>query len=89
MTEHGFGTKMDDASAFLFYQVAAWGQDPNAQMVLGYRYAVGVGVKKDCDTALRHYKPIATQGNYIHQQRFFPWPSFVLTLSVSRVVQSC
>lgn len=62
MTEHGFGTEMNEAKAFLFYQLAAAGNEPNAKMVMAYRHHVGIGAKKDCNAALTHYRPLADQG---------------------------
>ncbi|KAA1470562.1 HCP-like protein [Dentipellis sp. KUC8613] len=50
---------VDQAKAQLYYTFAAHNGDKGAQMALGYRYWMGVGVAEDCDRALEWYEHAA------------------------------
>lgn len=51
--------KPDRAKGLLHLQFAASGGNPLAQMGLGYRYIMGIDVKKNCDKALDWYRLVA------------------------------
>jgi SEL1 protein len=44
------------------YTFAALGGDVDAQMVMGYRYLHGIGVRQSCETALAYYRKVADAG---------------------------
>ncbi|KAG8784254.1 ERAD-associated protein, partial [Serendipita sp. 398] len=50
---------VDQAKALLWYTFAGLGGDQHAEMSLGYRYFLGVGVSEDCMQALDWYESAA------------------------------
>jgi len=56
----GYGdVPVDQAQALLYYTFAAIGGDQGAEMALGYRYWMGIGVSEDCMLALDWYESAA------------------------------
>jgi SEL1 protein len=56
----GYGdVPVDQAQALLYYTFAAFGGDQGAEMALGYRYWMGIGVSEDCMLALDWYENAA------------------------------
>jgi len=56
LTMHGaFGVSKSVPKALLYYTMATLGGDPDAAMALGYRYAQGLNVEKNCESAVKLY----------------------------------
>ncbi|CAG7854812.1 SubName: Full=Related to Sel-1 homolog {ECO:0000313/EMBL:CCA68700.1} [Serendipita indica DSM 11827] len=58
---------IDQAQALLYYTFAALGGDQHAEMALGYRYFMGIGVSEDCLQALDWYES-AAEKSLLHFQ---------------------
>lgn len=50
--------------ALLYYTFAAIQGLPEAEMTLGFRYWMGIGVKEDCMRALDWYESVAHKGEF-------------------------
>jgi SEL1 protein len=48
----------------LYYTFAAIQGLPEAEMTLGFRYWMGIGVKEDCMRALDWYESVAHKGEF-------------------------
>ncbi|KAG5461782.1 MAG: hypothetical protein BJ554DRAFT_5969, partial [Olpidium bornovanus] len=48
--------------ALQYYTFAALGDDVQAQMTLGFRYLMGVGVQRSCEKSVAYYKRVADKG---------------------------
>lgn len=57
----GIGYNVSQAKAIVHYTIAALGDDPWAQMALGYRYWTGVTVPSSCEKALDFYRRVGTK----------------------------
>jgi SEL1 protein len=51
----------DEQAAILHHYFGALGGDPGSQMALGYRHLTGLGVPKNCWSAVAYYQPVAEQ----------------------------
>ncbi|CAG8547892.1 7042_t:CDS:10, partial [Funneliformis caledonium] len=49
----------DQGKALLYHTFAALGHDTAAEMTLGYRYLMGIGVHRSCEDAVFYYKRVA------------------------------
>ncbi|XP_048259592.1 protein sel-1 homolog 1-like isoform X1 [Haliotis rufescens] len=56
----GLGVNSTQARSLIYFTFGALGGDPMAQMAMGYRYWAGVGVEAKCESALTHYKKVAS-----------------------------
>jgi len=54
----------DDSQAILYYTFAALQGLPEAEMVMAFRYWMGIGVKEDCMRALDWYESVAHKCEY-------------------------
>ncbi|KAI3632862.1 hypothetical protein MIR68_008937 [Amoeboaphelidium protococcarum] len=61
----------NQGKALLMYTMASLGNDVHANIALGDRYLHGVGVKKDCDQSLKHYKSAAKVVAEKYKQSYF------------------
>lgn len=55
----GIGFNVSQSRALVYYTMAAIGDEPWAQMALGYRYLTGVTVSNSCEKALDFYRKVA------------------------------
>ena len=53
----------------MYYTFAAIQGLPEAEMTLGFRYWMGIGVKEDCMRALDWYESVAHKGEFISYER--------------------
>jgi TPR repeat protein len=60
--EQGIDVKVNNTTAFLWYQCAAEAELPEAENKVGYFYSKGLGVKKDNQKAVEWYQRAADKG---------------------------
>lgn len=60
---NGIGVDSDQAKALVYLTFAALGGDTYSQLSLGYRYHVGNGVARSCETSLSFYREAADRVN--------------------------
>jgi len=58
----GVETNSSQAKALVYLTFSALGEDTFGQMMLAYRYWAGIGVEKNCETALTYYRTVADRG---------------------------
>jgi TPR repeat protein len=69
---------VDQAKAHLYYTFSGLGDDPGAQMVLGYRYWSGIGTGEDCRRALDWYEKVSEKGTlFIDLHLIIPLQVFI------------
>ncbi len=55
----GGAVERDQAKALLYHTFAAQGGSTRSEMTVAFIYHSGIGVPRDCDTAVKHYKNVA------------------------------
>uniref|UniRef100_A0A8C3IGH6 SEL1L2 adaptor subunit of SYVN1 ubiquitin ligase n=1 Tax=Chrysemys picta bellii TaxID=8478 RepID=A0A8C3IGH6_CHRPI len=59
MFSYGIGMEYNQAKALVYYTFGSLGGNLIAQMILGYRYWVGINVPRNCEAALTNYRKVA------------------------------
>nr|XP_039264956.1 protein sel-1 homolog 1-like [Styela clava] len=57
----GVHTNSSQAKALIYLTFSALGSDTMGQMMLGYRYWTGIGVSRNCESALSYYRKVANE----------------------------
>ncbi|XP_030413829.1 protein sel-1 homolog 2 isoform X10 [Gopherus evgoodei] len=59
MFSYGIGMEYNQAKALVYYTFGSLGGNLISQMILGYRYWVGINVPRNCEAALTNYRKVA------------------------------
>ncbi|XP_058037828.1 protein sel-1 homolog 2 [Ahaetulla prasina] len=59
LSSYGIGVEYNQAKALVYYTFASIGGNLISQMIMGYRYWLGINVPKNCEAALTNYKKVA------------------------------
>ncbi|ETE63456.1 Protein sel-1-like 2, partial [Ophiophagus hannah] len=59
LSSYGIGVEYNQAKALVYYTFASVGGNLISQMIMGYRYWLGINVPKNCEAALTNYKKVA------------------------------
>ncbi|XP_074805732.1 protein sel-1 homolog 2 isoform X11 [Natator depressus] len=59
MFSYGIGMEYNQAKAIVYYTFGSLGGNLISQMILGYRYWVGINVPRNCEAALTNYRKVA------------------------------
>ncbi|XP_062981567.1 protein sel-1 homolog 2, partial [Elgaria multicarinata webbii] len=60
LSSHGIGMERNQAKAFVYYTFASIGGNLMSQMIMGYRYWLGINVSRNCEAALINYRNVAS-----------------------------
>uniref|UniRef100_A0A670YHM2 SEL1L2 adaptor subunit of SYVN1 ubiquitin ligase n=1 Tax=Pseudonaja textilis TaxID=8673 RepID=A0A670YHM2_PSETE len=59
LSSYGIGVEYNQTKALVYYTFASVGGNLISQMIMGYRYWLGIDVPKNCEAALTNYKKVA------------------------------
>ncbi|XP_070588712.1 protein sel-1 homolog 2 isoform X3 [Erythrolamprus reginae] len=59
LSSYGIGVEYNQAKALVYYTFASIGGNLVSQMIMGYRYRLGINVPMNCEAALNNYKKVA------------------------------
>ncbi|XP_061478573.1 protein sel-1 homolog 2 isoform X3 [Rhineura floridana] len=59
LSSYGIGVEYNQAKALVYYTFASIGGNLISQMIMGYRYWLGISVPRSCEAALIYYSKVA------------------------------